>query len=405
MIRRSGNFRIAIESLRSSRWRTLLTMLGVIIGVVSVVTTVSLGEGARRGIIEQIEQSGEELITIRPGTKQHDRSQPRNLFSTTYSGTLSETDYETVRDVPGTGSVVPFSFVADAAKRDDSTYKQGVVIGTGADLPAVLGQKLQYGTFFEDDEPQRNAAVIGPRVAEQLFGENVPIGKYLTVRGKPFIVRGIFEEFATSPLAPNTDFNAAIFIQYDVGKELTGDSDIYQILVQPSDTSNQQQLAERITAALRESHADQEDFTVLQQEDRLEEANEVLTIVTGFVASVAAISLIVGGIGILNIMLVSVTERTHEIGIRKAIGATNGQILNQFLTEAVILSGTGGIIGIISSLLVNYLLRIFTDLTPVLTWPIMVVAFAVSVTVGVVFGVTPALTAARKRPIDALRHE
>lgn len=405
MIRRSGNFRIAVESLRSSRWRTLLTMLGVIIGVVSVVTTVSLGEGARQGIIEQIEQSGEELITVRPGVQERSRSRPRNLFGTTYSGTLSEGDYRAIESVPGTGKVVPFSFVADAAKRDDKTYKEGIVIGTGEDLPTVLGQKLQYGTFFADDEPQRNAAVIGPRVAEQLFGENVPIGKYLKVRGRQFIVRGIFEEFPTNPLAPNADFNSAIFIQYDVGKELIDSSDIYQILVQPSDTSNRYQLAERIATALRKSHAGQDDFTVLQQEDRLAEVNEILTIMTGFVAGVAAISLIVGGIGILNIMLVSVTERTHEIGIRKAIGATNGQILHQFLTEAIILSGTGGIFGIVLSLVVNYLLRIFTNLTPVLTWPIMVVAFAVSVTVGVIFGITPALTAARKRPIDALRHE
>lgn len=405
MIGRSGNFRIAVESLRSSRWRTLLTMLGIIIGVVSVVTTVSLGEGARRSIVAQIEQSGEDLITIRPGLVKRSRSQPANLFGTTYSGTLSEKDYEAVRDVPGTDEVVPFSFVANAASKDDKVYDQGIVIGTGEDLPAVLGQKLQYGTFFEDDEPQRNAAIIGPRVAEQLFGENVPIGKYLTVRGKPFIVRGIFEEFDTSPLAPNTDFNSAIFVQYDVGKELTGDSDIYQIMVHPTDANDRHQLAGRITAALREAHAGQEDFTVLQQEDKLAETNEILTIMTGFVAGVAAISLIVGGIGILNIMLVSVTERTHEIGVRKAIGATNGQILSQFLTEAIILSATGGIIGIILSLLANYLLRIFTNLTPVLTWPIMVVAFIVAVTVGIIFGVTPALTAARKRPIDALRHE
>lgn len=405
MIGRSGNFRIAVESLKSSKWRTLLTMLGIIIGVVSVVTTVSLGEGAKRTIVAQIKQSGENLITIRPGLTNQNKNRASNIFGTTYSGTLSENDYKTIQKVPGVSKVVPFSYVANTISKDNKKFDEGIVIGTSASLPQVLGQKLQYGTFFTDDEPQRNAAVIGPQVAEKLFGENVPIGKYMTVRGKQFIVRGIFEKFETSPLAPSTDFNSAVFVQYDVGKEVTGDSDIYQILVHPADKSDRKQLASRITAALRKTHSGQDDFTVLLQEDKLNESNQVLTLMTAFVASIAAISLIVGGIGILNIMLVSVTERTHEIGIRKAIGATNGQILNQFLTEAMILSGIGGIIGIILSFLTNYLFRIFTELTPILTWPIMVIAFFVALGVGVVFGVTPALQAARKRPIDALRHE
>jgi ABC-type antimicrobial peptide transport system permease subunit len=405
MIGRMGNYRIAVESLKSNKWRSLLTMLGIIIGVVSVVTTVSLGEGARRGIIAQIDQSGEDLITIRPGEAISSNRQPTDIFGTTYTDTLSESDFATVSKVPGTESVVPFSYVSNTVSKGDEVFDEGLVIGTTEDLPAALGQKLLYGVFFDDDEPQRNAAVIGQRVAEQLFGENVPIGKYLTVRGKQFVVRGIFQEFDTSPLAPNSNYNSAVFVQYDVGKELTGDSDIYQMLVRPTDRNQTAAVADRVRGALRNAHAGQDDFTVLEQEDKLADANEVLTMMTGFVAGIAAISLIVGGIGILNIMLVSVTERTHEIGIRKAIGATNKQIMDQFLTEAMILSISGGIIGILLSLLSNYLIRIFTNLTPVLTWPIVVIAFGVSVAVGIIFGVTPALTAARKRPIDALRHE
>lgn len=405
MIGRSGNFRIAVESLRTSRWRSLLTMLGIIIGVVSVVTTVSLGEGAKRSIIAQIDQSGSELITVRPGSVQHVTGQPANLFGSSYAGTLSENDYQTVKSVPGNDIVVPFSYVTNTISRDDKIYNQAQVIGTTEGLPQALGQKLAYGVFFTDDEPQRNGAVIGSRVAEELFGENVPIGKYLEIRGKKFAVRGIFNEFDTNPLAPNADYNKAVFIQYDVGKELTGDSDIYQILVHPIDKQKTNEAATNVKNALRETHAGQEDFSVLQQSDKLANTNTVLTTMTGFVAGIAAISLVVGGIGILNIMLVAVTERTHEIGVRKAIGATNQQIMNQFLTEAIILSLTGGIIGIILALLANYIIRITTNLTPVITWPIVAVAFGVSVLVGIVFGVTPALTAARKRPIDALRHE
>lgn len=405
MIGRSGHFRIAIESLRSTKWRSLLTMLGIIIGVVSVVTTVSLGEGAKRAIIDQINKSGEDLITIRSGRAASNGSQPSNLFGTTYSGTLSENDYNVVSQVPGSKHVVPFSYISNVVSREDKNLDDSLVIGTTEDLPEALGQKLLFGVFFKNDEPQRNAAVIGPRVAEKLFGENVPIGKYLTVRGKQFIVRGIFEEFDTSPLAPHSDYNSAVFIQYDVGKELTGGSDIYQMLVHPNDRSKTATLASGITDALAATHAGRDDFTVLEQEDNLADANRVLVLMTGFVAGIAAISLIVGGIGILNIMLVAVTERTHEIGIRKAIGATNKQIMYQFLTEAVILSVAGGVFGILLSLLTNYLIRIFTNLTPVLTWPIMIIAVGVSVLVGIIFGVTPALTAARKKPIDALRYE
>lgn len=405
MIGRSGNLQIAVESLRSSKWRSLLTMLGIIIGVVSVVTTVSLGEGAKRSIVAQINQSGAHLITVRPGQAVNKSNQPASLLGSTYAGTLSESDYKTVSQVPGTKHAVPFSYVSSSISKGERTYDDGIVIGTTEDLPEALGQKLIYGSFFQDDEPQRNAAVIGQRVAEELFGENVPVGKYLKVRGKQFIVRGIFEEFDTSPLAPNSDYNTAVFIQYDVGKELTGDSDIYQLLVHPTDPEQTDRVASSITGALRSTHAGQDDFSVLKQEDKLADANEVLTMMTGFVAGIAAISLIVGGIGILNIMLVAVTERTHEIGIRKAVGATNKQIMDQFLTEAIILSVTGGIIGIILSLLANYLIRIFTALAPVLTLNVMVIAFCISVLVGIIFGVTPALTAARKHPIEALRHE
>lgn len=405
MIRRSGHFRIAVAALRSNKWRSLLTMLGIVIGIVSVVTTVSLGEGAKRGIIDQINQSGADLITVRPGQSARGSAQLTNFFGTSYSGTLSESDYRAVLNVPGTKHVVPLSFVSNMVTRDDRKFDEGMVIGTTESLPEALGQKLLFGTFFQDDEPQRNAAVIGQRVAERLFGENVPIGKYLTVRGKQFFVRGIFEEFDTSPMSPNSHLNSAIFIQYEVGKELTGASDIFQILVHPADGRQTAGVAELIAGGLRAAHAGQDDFSVLQQKDKLADANNVLTLMTGFVAGIAAISLVVGGIGILNIMLVAVTERTHEIGIRKAIGATNKQILDQFLTEAIILSVSGGVIGILLSLLANYLIRILTNLTPVLSWPIMAIAFGVSIVVGIVFGVTPALIAARKRPIDALRYE
>jgi len=380
-------------------------MLGIVIGVVSVVTTVSLGEGAKQSIIAQINKSGENLITVRPGVIGSNNNQKFGLFGTTYQGALSDKDYEALHKVIEIGNIAPFSFVANSFSKDKKNFDGGIVIGTSHDLPLVLGQKLQYGSFFKNDEPQHNTAIIGQRVAQELFGENVPIGKYMNIRDEQFIVKGIFEPFETSTVVPSIDYNSAVFIQYETGRDLTGGSDIYQILVKPPDNANVDKVASVISDTLKANHGGQKDFNVLRQQDKLAETSEMLTIMTTFVAGIAAISLIVGGIGILNIMLVSVTERTHEIGVRKAIGATNRQIIDQFLTEAIILSGIGGIFGIALSLLANYLFRIFTSLTPVLTWPIVVIAFLVSISVGIIFGVTPAISAARKKPIDALRYE
>jgi putative ABC transport system permease protein len=408
MMPTSGNVKMALEALRSVRWRSLLTMLGIIIGVVSVVTVVSLGEGAKRGIVGQINQSGHDLVTVRPGRtikREGVNVAEVSLFGAPSTGSLSETDLKAVRQSKDIKQVVPFSYVSSTAVKDKVEYNDGLVVGTTPDLPQALNLKVEYGVFFSDQDANKNGAVIGRRVAEQLFKENVPVGKLFTIRGKVFVVRGVFEEFDNSPLAPNANYNSTIFIPYEVGQAISGDSHIYQILARAKDPHRVGQAVANVNANLSKAHHGQHDYSVLTQEENLAVANEVVNLLTAFVTGVAAISLVVAGIGIMNIMLVSVTERTHEIGIRKAIGATNRQILGQFLIEAVILSLIGGVLGIIFALLTNFLLRIFTSLTPIVTWPIIVIAVGVAVIVGVIFGVTPALQAARKRPIESLRHQ
>lgn len=404
----SGNIKMALEALRSSRWRSMLTMLGIMIGIVSVTTIVSLGEGAKHGIVGQINQAGDDLITIRPGRpvkREAANLAGANLFGVPGTGSFGAADLATVESVEGIKDIVPFMYVSSLANRDDHEYDQGMIIGTGSDLPKALNHDIEYGSFFSPEDANKNGAVIGKRVAEELFQENVPVGKLFTIRGKVFVVRGVFKEFDASPLAPNSDYNTAIFIQHEVAQELTGDTHIFQILARPDQPETLEQAVTDTTEAMARAHEGQHDFAVLTQQDRLATAYQVLDTLTGFVAGIAVISLIVAGIGILNIMLVSVTERTHEIGIRKAVGATNRQIMKQFLTEAVILSLLGGILGVGLSVLTNWAFRIFTDFTPVLTWPIMAMAVGVAVAVGVVFGTTPALKAAHKNPIDALRYE
>lgn len=403
-----NNIKLALASLKSSKWRSFLTMLGIIVGVVSVVTMVSIGEGVKRQVIEQMDQLGPELITVRPGrvVNRDDKGKitSYNPLGFAAGGDLNETDWTGIQKVKGVKLAVPMNLVPGVMKStDNKIYDDGIVIGSPAGTPEVLNQDILYGTFYENSS--KDAAVIGKRIAERLFGENVPIGRSFEFRGRNFIVRGVFDEFLTSPLVPGADYNNAVFIPYDVSKEIAdGQTHIYQILVKPSSPEAAPAVASDIQKGLRASRGGQDDFTVLRQDENLALADELLSLLTAMITGVAAVSLFVGGIGIMNIMLVSVSERTQEIGIRKAVGATNQQILSQFMLEAAVLSLVGGVIGVLCSLLANYALRIFTELQPVITLPIVGLATLVSLIVGVIFGVAPALQAAKKDPIDALRN-
>ncbi|MDQ5886568.1 MAG: putative transport system permease protein, partial [Patescibacteria group bacterium] len=225
-----------------------------------------------------------------------------------------------------------------------------------------------------------------------------------TIRGEDFIVRGVFEEFAPVTLGQGIDLNRAIFVPDLSLKNVAGEAaPVVRVLVRPDNPDNAKELATNISNAVEEAHGGQNDITVLRQDENLAVNSNVLNLLTGFVAAIAAISLLVGGIGIMNIMLVSVSERTREIGIRKAVGATNRQIRNQFMAEAITLSFIGGLLGIIISFAINFIIRVTSNLTPVITWPVVVIATGVAISVGVLFGTVPAIKAARKDPIESLR--
>lgn len=404
----TGNFTIAWDSIKSSKWRSFLTMLGIIIGVVSVVTIVSIGQGVKKQISDQISRMGSDLITVRPGKPDNHNvaSQFSGAITTNFAGNaLSENDLKSAVQVTDVASAVPLSLITGAPKVEGREYKDGYIFGTTDKLPDMINLKVEYGAFFTTDDTDRPVAIIGKTIAEDLFEETVPIGRSMQIRGESFIVRGVFEEFETTSFSPTVDYNKAVFIPFGESKKLNNNqSNIQQIFVKPTRPAQTNAVAAGLQKQLLNTHAGLDDFSVLKQEDNLEIANSMLDVLTRLITGIAAISLIVGGIGIMNIMLVSVTERTREIGVRKAVGATNRQILSQFVIEAALLSFVGGIIGVLLSLVMNFLLRVFTDLQPLVTWPIMVIAVGVSLAVGVLFGTAPALTAARKDPIQALRN-
>lgn len=405
-----GNVKTAIDSVRGAKWRSLLTMLGIIIGIVSVVTVVSIGEGVKQAVATQTTHLGKNLITIRPGQiVDRDRNGKIigvNLFAGyTTMGTLSSDDATTVSKVSGVSTAVPLGIVSGPVNYDNKDYDNYTVIGTSQDLPQVLNQKIAYGDFFSGDDSNQNGVVIGSQVAKDVFGQDVPLGQSFNFRGQSFIVRGVFSEFKTAPLSLEANFNKAIFIPYQVAQDITANKVlIYEILAKPNANINGDQVADAVSASLKKAHGGQQDFTVLKQDESVSVTSNILNLLTRLIAGIAAISLLVGGIGIMNVMLVSVTERMQEIGIRKAIGATSRQIMLQFMIEASVLSFLGGVVGVLISLLINGLLRLLTSVQPVITWQIVALAAGVSLVVGIIFGTAPALKAARKDPIDALRN-
>jgi len=403
------NIQMALQSIKSAKLRSFLTMLGVVIGVASVIAAVSLGEGMRRQISGGLKTGGPDVINVRPG-KLVNRDQTGNIISTNYqaalgSSSLTDRDLQEIKKLPSVTKVSPLSIISALASTQENRQLDSTIMGVSEDFPALSGQKLAYGHFFDNSENNLDTAIIGKRVAENLFQENVPIGQIIILREHRFIVSGIFDEFSANLLSSANDLNNAVFIPYNEARAISGNgATIYQILAQSSD-KNPSLAARDITKALSDSHGEQQDFTVLTQAETLQLTSKTLAIATSFVAGIAAISLIVGGIGIMNIMFVSVTERTREIGVRKSLGATNRQIYSQFLTEASIVSLVGGIIGIILGLFVNYCLHVFTSLSPIATWPIIAIALLTATSIGMIFGTAPAIKAARKDPIQSLRHE
>ncbi len=402
-----GNLKAALRTVRATRWRSLFTVLGVVVGVVSVVTVVSIGEGIKQQITGQINHLGQDLITIRPGTVLTDGNALHSLGLLSAAGSanpLTADDLKTAQTTAGVQAAVPLSIVPGTVQIGTQQFEHAVVIGTSENLPTVLNQTVQYGAFFDGNDQHKNLAVIGANLSQSLFGATVPLGREFSFRGQQFIVGGIMNSFDTPPLAIDTDFNNAIFIPYSLAQALNRNSaPIYEILAKPSDSKHIAHTEQALTAGLRKARGGQIDFSVLTEQQSQRATNKILNLLTNMISAIAAISLVVGGIGIMNVMLVAVTERTHEIGIRKAIGATNRQIRSQFLAEAVVLGLIGGVVGVVLSLVTNLILHLTTNLQPVISWQIMLLAVGVSLLVGIIFGLMPALKAAHKEPIDALR--
>ena len=404
----SGNLKTAVTNLRLNKWRSILTMMGIIIGVTSVVTVVSLGEGLKQQVVGQINQLGSDIITVRSGKLANGTSTSNlSIFSLWNASTLTDQDTAAIAKLPSVSGTVSFNYVTNSATGDSNKELDNIsVIGTGSDMASILDKQVDYGSFFSSEQQNQNVAVIGTNIAQQMFDQLNPVGHSLQISGQYFVVVGVLAQSPTSLLSiAETDFNSAVFIPIPAAQSITkGHSNILQILAK-SNGGDINTTAGDIKAALYKTHNGANNFSVLKQDELLKLAGGVISVITEFISGIASIALVVGGIGIMDIMLASVSERTREIGIRKAVGATNRQIRSQFLIEGLTLSIAGGLIGVIVALTINITLRIYTNLQPIVSIPVVILATAVSLVIGVVFSVVPAVTAARKNPIDALRNE
>ncbi len=398
------SIRIALRSLAANPLRSLLTMLGVIIGVGAVVAMVAIGQGARQAITEQVESLGSNLLTVFAGTQQFG-----GIATTGQVRTLTLEDAEAIQEeVPNvTGVSAELQRPAQVVFREQNVFTQ--VSGVTPQFPAVRSFHPAAGSFISDADMRRRArvAVLGQTVAGELFPDTDPLGQQIKIRGVTFTVIGIMEPKGATGFFDRDDI---VFVPLTTAqRRLFGVDYVRTIYMQVTSPGAMPDAQAALADLLRQRHrlgpTRDDDFSVRSQADVLQAFTGVSRTMTLLLGGIAAVSLIVGGIGIMNIMLVSVTERTREIGIRKAVGARMRDILVQFLIESVALSVSGGIVGILLGVVGSRLITRLAGWATLISPQAVLLAFSFAVAVGVFFGLYPAQRAARLDPIEALRHE
>ncbi|MGB7062933.1 MAG: ABC transporter permease [Candidatus Zixiibacteriota bacterium] len=396
---------MAVSSIFSNKLRSFLTMLGIIVGVAAVIAMIGIGKGAGAQITERISQLGANLLMVRPGASQHGPARSA-------SGSRTSLNYEDAQAVaeecPSVAKVdAEYSRNAQVVYGNKNTNTS--INGVTPNYPGVRNFPVEQGSFLteEDNRLMRRVAVLGKTVVENLFGEEDPIGQYIKIKRSSFQVIGVMSEKGGSGWRDEDDI---VFVPLKTAqKRLFGVDYVSTINVEAKNDNVMDKASTEITSVLRERHKireDQEDdFNIMSQAEILSTVQETSDTFTMLLAGIAVVSLIVGGIGIMNIMFVSVSERTREIGVRKAIGAQRRDILSQFLIEAVIVSLSGGFIGAVSGILISKLISRFAGWPTVISPESVALSFGFAFAVGLFFGFYPARKGALLNPIDALRYE
>ena len=407
---------IAIRSLLSNKLRSALTMLGIIIGVGAVITLMSVGRGAQAAVTSTFEQMGTNILSVIPSS-----GEAGGLMAIQYgfmTPTLTLDDAEALERIPSVVAIDPVNenYVEVTAGNES---KVAIIHGASPAYQEVYNYSIAWGQFISDRNvaSRDNVVVLGSTVAEDLFGDDDPVGQRVKIKGKQFTVIGVLEPKGGALMGvslddvvvtPITTFQTRLFPQ----RTASGEDAVQSISLKVASAEAIDEVSEEVETILRRRHrlsADEEnDFAIISMEQMLGMLQQVTGIFTLVLGAIASISLLVGSIGIMNIMLVSVTERTREIGIRKAVGAKRRDILVQFLLEAAMLSLLGGAVGIIGGWMLSFLISLIDiggiTLHSVVSPDIVILAVSVSVFIGLASGIYPAMRAARLNPIDALRY-
>lgn len=397
---------IALDSLHRNRVRTFLSALGIAIGVASIVLIMSLTGGIGSLISASSDKNNANLILVRPSTGKElaenliDELTANNQYA---KSSLTLDDTTSIAKLGNIEAVAPIASNISAVTIGDKSYQSINVVATNADLAKTAKLALKNGQFFEESGTHNNAAVIGHDLATKLFGTTDILARTFQYGDQKFIIIGVLEK-TDSPINYNgVDFDNSILIDINFANSFESSIQIQQINVRTTTTDSTESVAKEIKTKLTNSKKGDTTFQVLTGSSNFQPAGSLLSIISSMLTLVASISLIVGGVGIMNIMLVSVSERTREIGIRKAVGASSGNILLQFLFESIILSFIGGIMGIALGYATAFAISLITPFAPHISWSILGITCLTSLIVGIIFGVYPAAKAATKDPITSLK--
>ena len=399
------NIENAIESLHANRLRTFLTMLGVMIGIASVVVIFSLSGGVGSMISNQIVAEGGALAVVRPKELTANDKNVITSLATSKSFTqssITNEDLGMISKIKEVSAVAPLANFS-AKVRGDGEEKYANLLATSPNLDQTVSLKVREGQFIADSA-NANTVVLGNQMAIDLFGTAQADGKEIAMKGEKFIVIGVLTHQSSSINFSNVDFNNTAIIPYETAKRIIGDNlQIQQVNIHAKSINSLGAIQKQIESDLLKKHNGERDFEVLTGKNISHPSDKFIELSTLILAIVASVSLVVGGIGIMNIMLVNVSERTREIGIRKALGANNRHILFQFLTESMIISLGGGLFGYLIGYAFSFGVSMFLPFSPIISWQIALLVCGLSTVVGVIFGLYPAFRAARKDPIVSLR--
>ncbi len=401
------HYKLARTAIKEHRTRSFLTCLGIAIGVASIILILSLMGSVSNLIKDEISGLGNDIMVVRPSSTKDAITDIVEELTTSRSfqkSNLAIADIDTIKKNENVAAAAPIAISVNTVVSEKNTLSSVPVLGTNLDFIKIEPLPLRFGAFLSEKNEEKSV-VLGHTLSLALFNTiNSTVGKTVTIMGEKFMVVGVLEEINKSISFDNIDFDNTLIMDISSLGQISGSTQIQQINIKAANTDGMATLSDNLTKALVEQKHGDDNFKVAYGDEITHPASSLFNIISGMLTTVAAISLIVGGIGVMNIMLVSVAERNREIGIRKAVGASSRNILMQFLFESLILSISGGIMGLILGYFLAFLLSTITPFAPYISWEIIAITLLTTIIVGVLFGIYPAIKAASRNPIESLKH-